>query len=172
MTNITFGTWAIYLNSPSQSFHICISTSLKPANLNGYKTANHYWAFDVSHENNIVNDLIGRKSCTMMDGAHIFMSVKRKMVCSMVENGGYLNFGSWAGECITDPDLCTNGFTISMWLRINANNINYNSEYQYIISSGAEGETMRGIVFLLKVGKLINFWYFLVWYGVLWYGVV
>ena len=106
-----------------------------------------------------------------MDGAHLFMSVKRTMVCSMVENGGYLDFGSWVGECITDPDLCTNGLTISMWLRINANNINYNSEYQYIISSGAEGETMRGIVFLLKVGKLIHFWYFLVWYGT-WYGMV
>ena len=74
------------------------------------------------------------------------------MVCSMVESGGYLDFGSWAGECITDPDLCASGLTVTMWLRIQAKDINYNSEYQYIISSGAEGESMRGIVFLLKVG--------------------
>ena len=73
------------------------------------------------------------------------------MVCSMVESGGYLDFGTWAGECITDPDLCASGLTITMWLRIQAKDINYNSEYQYIISSGAEGESMRGIVFLLKV---------------------
>jgi hypothetical protein len=84
-------------------------------------------------------------------GAHLFMSVKRKMVCSMVESGGYLDFGSWASECITDPDLCVDGLTVTMWLRIQAKDINYNSEYQYIISSGAEGESMRGIVFLLKV---------------------
>ena len=79
------------------------------------------------------------------------MSVKRKMVCSLVESGGYLDFGSWAQECITDPDLCVDGLTITMWLRIQAKDINYESEYQYIISSGAEGESMRGIVFLLKV---------------------
>lgn len=83
------------------------------------------------------------------------MSVKRKMVASMVESGGYLDFGSWAGECITDPDLCVTGLTVTMWLRIQAKDVNFDSEYQYIISSGAEGESMRGIVFLLKVRSLV-----------------
>ena len=32
--------------------------------LNSYKSANHYWAFDVANAD-IVTDLIGRKRCTL-----------------------------------------------------------------------------------------------------------
>ena len=122
--------------------------------MNGYRGAVHYWSFDTGGQSATSQDLSGNNLVTLKDGALIIDSVHRKKVCSTVESGGYLDFGSFSGECLVNPDQCSHGLGVMFWIRIQAENVAKGSEYQYILSSGAEGRDNRGLALLYKVGIL------------------
>ena len=57
------------------------------------------------------------------------------------------------GECVSDPEKCHKGITVSFWIFITADDLkvassNSDQQHQYIISSGGQVSTSRGFSFL------------------------
>ena len=58
------------------------------------------------------------------------------------------------GECVSDPDKCSEGITVMFWIKMTAININTNLQggntHQYIISTGGQRRDSRGFAFLYQ----------------------
>lgn len=58
-----------------------------------------------------------------------------------------LNFGDFSGLCVSDPDVCDRGLSVSLWIRLTQDEIRQTGTY-YILSSGKQGRVkcLRGII--------------------------
>jgi len=64
-------------------------------------------------------------------------------------------------DCVLDPGMCDNGFTIALKIKFDKANIKkdtaggLNKEYNFIMDTGAHGGTQRGVSMLLNGEKLL-----------------
>nr|QNH72393.1 toxin candidate TRINITY_DN31672_c0_g1_i1 [Pachycerianthus borealis] len=63
----------------------------------------------------------------------------------------YIDAGEYVGTCVSDPGLCPNGITFSMWIKFDASK---HQSYNYFISSGCQTSKARGIMVRAGRGKM------------------
>lgn len=65
--------------------------------------------------------------------------------------GDCIDFGDFTGHCVGEPNLCTDGLTFSLWIRMTADEIKEVGPI-YVVSTGTlqEKVCVRNIIALLK----------------------
>ncbi|XP_072051963.1 uncharacterized protein [Amphiura filiformis] len=133
---------ALYI--PDENEELPTMDSLTGTEASSYNAADEY--YDVTDPNGPVE---GVNTESTIDRTH----QENGAADTSTESGlGYLNLGSFAGKCVSDPARCNPaGVTISMWLRMG--NIDHFTDQStnpaglgYILSSGAQHELGRGFV--------------------------
>lgn len=66
---------------------------------------------------------------------------------------GYMDAGDYQGECFSDPEVCENGFTVQMTLKIYRDSV-FNTSRMFIIDSGAWSKDSRGISLYVRDGRI------------------
>eukprot|EP00794_Sanderia_malayensis_P014146 gene14146-15623_t len=66
---------------------------------------------------------------------------------------GYIDAGDYQGECLSDPDVCKNGLTISITNKIRKDSI-YSQTRMYLFDSGAGSSDSRGMALWVNRGRI------------------
>ncbi len=87
------------------------------------------------------------------DGVNISLTNNPQTVAGMVGNGlhfdginQYIDLGTHAGRCVGDIELCTQGFTMAMWIRPNDDK----DPFSILVTNGVFWLNGRGLSIFLR----------------------
>ena len=121
-----------------------------------YKDANHYWSMDeiikpstqqsIGNLYHIQDAKSGRKGMIHGHMSHVSGQVEKGLE---LNGNGFINLGNFFNTCLGKPSICSNGMTVSLWLKYK-----HSDERQYLL--GTSGSDIRQPGFVIYQDMYIN----------------